>query len=229
MQGHAGSLGRGSSPRVRGTPWACRRPPLPNPVHPRVCGELTHNAVPLEIKDGSSPRVRGTPQTIGTLAPTRTVHPRVCGELPASHVQVLGGGGSSPRVRGTRRGPARTHSCRAVHPRVCGELATSTASQRMVNTVHPRVCGELWLDAKAACEAAGSSPRVRGTQQHCHRPLRRQRFIPACAGNSRQARPRSGWSIRFIPACAGNSLPWVPPVSLVAVHPRVCGELATLG
>ena len=72
-----------------------------------------------------------------------------------------------------------------------------------------------------------------------------QRFIPACAGNSRTDRrtaryatgssprvrgtllsgQRRPQAIRFIPACAGNSIPTTFPLFTVSVHPRVCGEL----
>ena len=50
----------------------------------------------------------------------------------------------------------------------------------------------------------GSSPRVRGTPDDVAAGRRRHRFIPACAGNSCMA------SLSAL---------------LMAVHPRVCGEL----
>ena len=52
----------------------------------------------------------------------------------------------------------------------------------------------------------GSSPRVRGTRNRDHRNRAVERFIPACAGNSR-------------PLPRGRRAP--------SVHPRVCGELHT--
>ena len=55
-----------------------------------------------------------------------------------------------------------------------------------------------------AAVCAGSSPRVRGT------PL--ERFL-------------LGEHLRFIPACAGNSSVATRCEAMVAVHPRVCGEL----
>ena len=97
----------GSSPRVRGTRRqfprrlrlhrfipACAgnsrprcRPRNPQPVHPRVCGEL-----------GRSARTHAFPSP---------VHPRVCGELAVGRWPISEMSGSSPRVRGTpphRRG-----------------------------------------------------------------------------------------------------------------------------
>ena len=49
----------------------------------------------------------------------------------------------------------------------------------------------------------GSSPRVRGTEQH----LRTRAVVG-----------------RFIPACAGNRNSEDPQVARKPVHPRVCGE-----
>ena len=193
----------GSSPRVRGTlqrerPFleglrfipACagnsrRAPPPParSAVHPRVCGELARFAVIVSNRVGSSPRVRGTLRRRNARSERRSVHPRVCGELMQAGQTAVGTGGSSPRVRGTRRG---------------------RRSGRRPRPVHPRVCGELSLRMDGAAVVFGSSPRVRGTPLTPKIADVRNRFIPACAGNSSRPPPRTGW----------------PPV-----HPRVCGEL----
>ena len=91
----------------------------------------------------------------------------------------------------------------------------------------------------------GSSPRVRGTRNSTMLWPCTDRFIPACAGNSRLGSPvtmpmtvhprvcgellrrrallqRRG---RFIPACAGNSCTAASRATASTVHPRVCGEL----
>ena len=130
------------------------------------------------------PRVCGElPMTALRISALRTVHPRVCGELTAELERQLALAGSSPRVRGTRfRRYALSNS----------------------NTVHPRVCGELVLIADFHAVRGGSSPRVRGTLHH-----------------HRRRRPLE----RFIPACAGNSKHWNQLMRELPVHPRVCGEL----
>ena len=69
--------------------------------------------------------------------------------------------------------------------------------------VHPRVCGEhcAWSPWFRPCR--GSSPRVRGTFASASVLSRLRRFIPACAGN--------------IAATIGR-------MTILTVHPRVCGE-----
>ena len=73
--------------------------------------------------------------------------------------------------------------------------------------VHPRVCGEHELEVTHADLAAGSSPRVRGTLDLRGYAQRNHRFIPACAGNT----SLSDVNVLRLP-----------------VHPRVCGEHATV-
>ena len=72
--------------------------------------------------------------------------------------------------------------------------------------VHPRVCGEHESRLRRLMLGLGSSPRVRGTLQTLLLSDKSARFIPACAGNTRnlsQHQPR------------------------LSVHPRVCGEHQT--
>ena len=203
--GHA-SAG-GSSPRVRGTLRlrlgggglgrfipACagnsgrptRGTPAPT-VHPRVCGELGLAADAPQRADRSSPRVRGTRTKRGWAAWNARFIPACAGNSGNKPQVGVMTDGSSPRVRGTPQRDASERREAAVHPRVCGELATGVAY---------------------GVGRVGSSPRVRGTPGDGRRRRRRQRFIPACAGNS--TAPTSTWR-------------WG------TVHPRVCGELRQVG
>ena len=73
----------------------------------------------------------------------------------------------------------------------------------MRSTVHPRACGEHPPPAPTTVMRAGSSPRLRGTQQAQQRGLLQRRFIPAPAGNTALLRLQA---------------------AAVPVHPRACGE-----
>ena len=134
--------------------------------------------------------------------PWQTIHPRACGE------QVIGnaGGtalvGSSPRLRGTVLGQqfrlalARFIPAPAGNSRLARKKCTDSA-------VHPRACGEQAVQGWCGSSLPGSSPRLRGTAIAATALIRKDRFIPAPAGNSRRPRPRRpAWS----------------------VHPRACGE-----
>ena len=235
---------RGSSPRVRGTPFeplkaslqrrfipACagNTPPTNScsrysTVHPRVCGEHAR-AIPAEdVVGGSSPRVRGTPRRRSSARFAPPVHPRVCGEHELKDVRVAVLYGSSPRVRGTQGGRRLVRAGGRFIPACAGNTPWCNATAPR-HTVHPRVCGEHAVVPDAACQSAGSSPRVRGTPS----PMV-ARYLPcpvhprvcgehgmgtvnggAMIGSSPRVRGTlgrrcgAGHAIRFIPACAGNT------------------------
>ena len=69
--------------------------------------------------------------------------------------------------------------------------------------VHPRVRGEHYGVVRRMILEAGSSPRARGTPVPPGCAPRTDRFIPACAGNTRRTSAGLSWS---------------------SVHPRVRGE-----
>ena len=215
-------LDGGSSPRVRGTRRsaagtgparrfipACAgntawyaRVPRNRPVHPRVCGEHLVAGVGLPADRGSSPRVRGTRRT----PPARRRRPRFipacAGNTPPGDPSMNLHSGSSPRVRGTRGLDPRQGLGDRFIPACAGNTG-SAGLWPQPKTVHPRVCGEHQRTAARTSTNAGSSPRVRGTRRGRHRDNRRNRFIPACAGNTRHRRRR---------------------LIASSVHPRVCGE-----
>ena len=119
--------------------------------------------------------------------------------VPTAYVDA----GSSPRVRGTPRAGSAPAGPSRIIPACAGNSAGATPRGPR-GPDHPRVCGELasWNQTARNCD--GSSPRVRGTQVFDQPFATRRRIIPACAGNSIFASPRS----RFR-----------------SDHPRVCGEL----
>ena len=209
--GELGNDGRPSHPRRRFIPACAGNSHRAEsalrqwPVHPRVCGELGLDASPPPFLGGSSPRVRGThdggraqrriqrfiPACAGNSAPRSgappryPVHPRVCGELLIACCWAFFRCGSSPRVRGTHQQAALNSIAGRFIP-ACAGNSRSYSACRARRPVHPRVCGELRAWPIVLNAAVGSSPRVRGTLQMLRAIVRRRRFIPACAGNSRR-------------------------------------------
>ena len=190
-------------PACAGNTLGLRSTPLWSPVHPRVCGEHEFLQGIYHSRLGSSPRVRGTqvaawisrytPRFIPACAgnttrdwpvvTTVTVHPRVCGE----HVgrQRIGDIdiGSSPRVRGTLFEGSRAAKVARFIPACAGNTSCPIPTRNRTS-VHPRVCGEHQGIVLEFGNYYGSSPRVRGTRDRRRQSAVRQRFIPACAGNT---------------------------------------------
>ena len=215
----------GSSPRMRGTPTAGTSGGGDGRDHPRVCGEHSPQLTADKSWAGSSPRMRGTPQDrsvidlririipayagnthdLGEHRRCRGDHPRVCGEHCPSTVPGNELPGSSPRMRGTLRKRYEKPVKPGIIPAYAGNT-TLTPCEGSYFGDHPRVCGEHRSDIDGMTEAAGSSPRMRGTRE-----------------DSQSLRSAGG----IIPAYAGNTMIVFLIVSRQRDHPRVCGEHQT--
>ena len=191
-------------------------------VHPRVRGEYRPHVGVRAITSGSSPRARGIPEYSdggirwrrfipacagntggpGTARTGTAVHPRVRGEYSTGSPGVTSAIGSSPRARGIRDcgGPARGRG--RFIPACAGNTSTS-ALETPCAAVHPRVRGEYQISRRPIFTRSGSSPRARGIRRGPPARRTRDRFIPACAGNTMKT------SLRGVRG---------------AVHPRVRGE-----
>ena len=132
----------------------------------------------------------------------RAVHPRACGEQVISCPSCRPISGSSPRMRGTGSARAGHEPQARFIPAHAGNSREPTTA-RSYTAVHPRACGEQLWRAGGGSGDAGSSPRMRGTENE-------------------QVQVRS--AVRFIPAHAGNSRVCASRPSRRAVHPRACGE-----
>ena len=190
-----------------------------------MCGGTFDFCQSGAVNTGLSPRVRGNllPRDgAGANAPSIPacagepvqkhrqtgrvgVYPRVCGGTHIGVSGVVAARGLSPRVRGNpdktpvSGGPARSIPACAGEPRCAGPGGGG-------GEVYPRVCGgTLSRRATNAC-ILGLSPRVRGNRYRTDAGLKRNRSIPACAGE-----PLSG------PQRVDNP----------AVYPRVCGGTQT--
>ena len=175
------------------------------PVHPRVRGEHGRAGRNQDEVGGSSPRARGTqryrtvvdvavrfiPACAGnTDAVIRInnlimVHPRVRGEHYTAQHRLAGRYGSSPRARGTPAGSRRPDPCGRFIPACAGNTSTFPLAA-IISSVHPRVRGEHCDHVDWRTFLAGSSPRARGTPRPWAGSITHIRFIPACAGNTRE-------------------------------------------
>ncbi len=190
-------------------------------VYPRVCGGTLAGRGHVGVRVGLSPRVRGN-RRIGQRGHGRVrsipacagepasrvssimlsrVYPRVCGGTTAGSADEDALAGLSPRVRGNRptgrRIPVRVGSI----PACAGEPALP-AVRPARSEVYPRVCGGTARIRGPPGVREGLSPRVRGNHHVPHAELRRDRPIPACAGEP----------------------PVQAPLHIVGrVYPRVCG------
>ncbi len=235
-------MGRGSSPRARGTLRARARQILPDRFIPACAGNAGHHV-------GGDQR--------------RAVHPRVRGERPDIFSEDLMAYGSSPRARGTHLALLHRIEGSRFIPACAGNAAPRHRT-RGRRAVHPRVRGERVPTLPGRGLYGGSSPRARGTPSPATTGRNRNWFIPACAGNARWwaamavrssvhprvrgervvvrnanipplgSSPRARGTRRrarrparrrrFIPACAGNAVRAMCAVGRDAVHPRVRGE-----
>ena len=130
----------GSSPRMRGTPIACRILSAPAGIipayagntaryrnlrklywdHPRVCGEHRQHGLHGRHQSGSSPRMRGTHAISTFFASPEGSSPRMRG---THGEQVVGDGefGIIPAYAGNTTSQIRLTRSHGDHPRVCGE------------------------------------------------------------------------------------------------------------
>ena len=192
------------------------------PVYPRPCGEQIDATDDKLTGDGLSPPVRGTehcepgkphrgrfiPARAGnsvhgrTSPQIRTVYPRPCGEQALRAICSPWSIGLSPPVRGTASHRRRQgHHVRFIPARAGNSGPFPRAPGPW--PVYPRPCGEQMAVDHVPKLRGGLSPPVRGTGPPPGAQRRRQRFIPARAGNSSSP---AKWTAR------------------AAVYPRPCGE-----
>ena len=132
----------------------------------------------------SIPARAGEPPVAGPAHSTTEVYPRACGGTAGGRSGTLDYRGLSPRVRGNRShlrrvtGPGRSIPARA------GEPGQSQAYPRR-RRVYPRACGGTHRHSLPTTRDLGLSPRVRGNRRYGGLNGRRNRSIPARAGEPR--------------------------------------------
>ena len=171
---------------------------------------------------GSSPLARGTfreqfkhhgggrltPAHAGNTSFSRLnvqpveAHPHSRGEHYVPAAAACATAGSSPLARRTQPQPHQQRLRRRLIPTNVGNT-DSPGRTVPAGSAHPRSRGEHDAAVIHGTNSPGSSPLTKGTQQSSVHPSVTIRLIPARAGNTRDAHPRT--------------LPWL-------AHPRSRGE-----
>ncbi len=134
-----------------------------------VAGSSPHARGTQPVGEGGAgsdrfiPACAGNTRSDGPSLPGRPVHPRMRGEHRSASSMTAPHRGSSPHARGTHSTQPLYRPGSLVHPRMRGEHCNQTAARDLLG---------------------GSSPHARGTHPKRLYPHLRQRFIPACAGNT---------------------------------------------
>ena len=160
-------------------------------VHPRMRGERFAGRFLQHDHFGSSPHARGTRGDRSILHVSTAVHPRMRGERSRAATFQQPANGSSPHARGTLPHAVPRWGQRRFIPACAGNASMATHPVTATK-VHPRMRGERAIPGVSAIWTAGSSPHARGTRVLIQHDSEIQRFIPACAGNARRIRRRSG-------------------------------------
>ena len=191
-----------------------------NGLSPRVRGN--HNRQPAQQDFlRSIPACAGEPPRKCRRRSPCPVYPRVCGGTALAAGIPPARRGLSPRVRGNPSSPVDPGAHRRSIPACAGE-PQPVISLPCVSAVYPRVCGGTLPPLPTPARHTGLSPRVRGNPKHF--PWRRWRFglSPRVRGNRRNPDGNSRRN-RSIPACAGEPRSSSPEPSSSPVYPRVCG------
>ena len=155
-------------------------------------------------------------------AGTRADHPRACGEHHTRVAIKRVDDGSSPRMRGTHRQAVLVMWWLRIIPAHAGNTP-GELELPVERSDHPRACGEHCHLTRPSAVIRGSSPRMRGTLGNAASGMKKERIIPAHAGNTLLALAIPG-CVRIIPAHAGNTQVAYPISKIRPDHPRACGE-----
>ena len=129
------------------------------------------------------PADAGNTKAGGGLVAQGRDHPRGCGEHSIRSIRSSRAPGSSPRMRGTPVIRIRRFRLDGIIPADAGNTQRLAVSGATAGD-HPRGCGEHARVSREGRVMSGSSPRMRGTQEHQVRRAPQGRIIPTDAGNT---------------------------------------------
>ena len=169
-------------------------------LSPPVRGNQTRRSV-MQRGDRSIPACAGEPSRARPRRQPPPVYPRLCGGTRLRMPSGKSGSGLSPPVRGNReRHSPRRRGLWSI-PACAGEPLPCRLPPSPIR-VYPRLCGGTSWGMIDFLVRYGLSPPVRGNPPQPPKLRRRQRSIPACAGEPQ------------LP-------PETPPPDVV--YPRLCG------
>ena len=173
----------GSSPLMRGKPWA---------------GDV------LPLADGLIPAHAGKTHRLAAVRRLPRAHPRSCRENTNSRFRCFTSYGSSPLTRGKTQNLGRPGGWARLIPAHAGKTSPP-ASRVRSSAAHPRSRGENRTTPTMIANAVGSSPLMRGKPRGEGTPCVPEGLIPAHAGKTPGTRPRSQ-SASVYPRTHGENL-----------------------
>ena len=180
--------------------------------HPRMRGEHTFASNPELDSQGSSPHARGAREVTrmatdaqriipACAGSTRSMacpdsrwrdHPRMRGEHSLSAFSFSARLGSSPHARGALSVSTTASAFGRIIPACAGSTRLRGGFACRLRD-HPRMRGEHFCLAGKSSAPGGSSPHARGAPWRVLIAGGLVGIIPACAGSTRTARPRTAW------------------------------------
>jgi len=174
----------GSSPHARGTRYYKSRRTDGDTVHPRMRGEHESHVTSTVRYPRFIPACAGNTRLLEPRPLFKRVHPRMRGEHNDIVLNLCANSGSSPHARGTH----------ARH-----------ASGQIPDWFIPACAGNTPYLHNSQLSIAGSSPHARGTRFSRWSEGLRSAVHPRMRGEHFLDAQRLSAYIRFIPACAGNT------------------------
>ncbi len=194
-------------PACAGNTALVATPTTKEAAHPRMRGKHRRHGPTISPVTGSSPHARETLLLLGDLADnirlipacagntracrtcrrTASAHPRMRGKHSSMARNSTRWRGSSPHARETPPENVARLARERLIPACAGNTWAGLPSVAEF-TAHPRMRGKHPFQRPRAASAVGSSPHARETHPRRPTPSRRNRLIPACAGNTRITR-----------------------------------------
>ena len=154
------------------------------------------------------------------------VYPRACGGTNNAPSSDGLRNGLSPRVRGNPHSGEVTVDAQGSIPARAGEPSQSSRTDEQVR-VYPRACGGTDIIGAEVNDVEGLSPRVRGNRGAAICAARRERSIPARAGEpGGRGIPTPDFGV-YPRACGGTCRRRSAPPRLRGLSPRVRGNRLT--